>query len=136
MERKHEPLFKEIFTELKATGILMVTDKLLPSVVAKIVGEPVRGSWWGHPKSKDIYNTNVRLAEHSDVLVVKLISGKNTFVHRRLWSALIAIGGSKEAWQLNRLDPIAKSLLGTVCKSVQSQTDRFGQFPGGVSMTI
>ena len=136
MERKHETLFKEIFAELKATGILMVTDKLLPSVVAKVVGEPVRGSWWGHPKSKDIYNINVRLAEHPDVLVSKLLSGKNTFVHRRLWSALIAIGGSNESWQLNRLDPMAKSLLEAVRKSGQIQTDSFGQFPGGDSRTI
>src|SRR3954469_10096983 len=116
MERKQESLFKEVFAELKTTGILMVTDKLLPSVVVSVVGEPVRGSWWGHPKSKEIYNINVRLADHADVLAVKLVSNKNTFVHRRLWSELIAIGGADEAWQLDRLNPVAKSLLETVRK--------------------
>ena len=136
MEKKSEAIFKEIFAELKKTGILMVTDKLLPSVVAIIVGEPVRGSWWGHPKSHDIFNMNVRLADHPDVIAIKLVSGKNTFVHRKLWSAVIAIGNSNDDWQLNKLNPLAVSLLETVKKSGQIQTDSFGQFPGGDSKAI
>jgi len=136
MEKKSDVTFTEIFAELKNTGILMVTDKLLPSVVAMIVGEPIRGSWWGHPKSHDIFNINVRLAEHPDVIAIKLVSGKNTFVHRKLWSAVIAIGNSNEDWQLNKLKPLAISLLETVKKPGQVQTDSFGQFPGGDSKAI
>ena len=28
----------------------------VPSLVATLLGEPVRGSWWGHPQSHQVFS--------------------------------------------------------------------------------
>ena len=71
----------------------------------------MRGSWWGHPKGRDIFRAQQRLADHPDVAALKLLSGKVTFVHRRLWPAVIAVGTAREPWQLERLPKDAAALL-------------------------
>ena len=54
------------------------------------------------------------LVDHKDVLLAKLIARKDTLVHRRLWPALTAVGGSGEAWQRNGLTLPVKRLLESV----------------------
>lgn len=63
----------------------------LPSIVGQVVGGPVKGSWWGHPDGKLIFRICSALAEHDEVLAVKLVEGKITFVHRTLWPALLRV---------------------------------------------
>jgi hypothetical protein len=63
----------------------------LPSIVGAVVGGPVRGSWWGHPKGAEIYALSVALSEAPGVLATKLVGGKVTFVHERLWPALLRV---------------------------------------------
>jgi hypothetical protein len=55
-----------------------------------IAGEPIKGSWWGHPQGKQIFPVLEAVCEHADVLVCRLVDGKLTLVHRRLWPALAA----------------------------------------------
>jgi hypothetical protein len=95
-------------------GLLLQQDKKLPSVVGIVTGEALRGSWWSHPKGRLIFAVLSELADRPDVLFTKLISGKSTLVHRRLWPALAAAGASRAAWQLHRLSPAARRLLGRV----------------------
>jgi hypothetical protein len=66
---------------------------------------------------------NSELAEHPDVLVNKLISGKITYLHRALWSTVIAIGRARESWQIERLSHDARNLLAEVDRK-PIQTDR------------
>jgi hypothetical protein len=61
----------------------------VPSVAELVAGEPVRGSWWAHPKGREIFAALRAIEQSSDILVCRLIGGKVTFVHRRLWPALI-----------------------------------------------
>jgi hypothetical protein len=61
----------------------------IPSLADAIAGEPVRGRWWSHPKSREIFSVTRAIREHDDVLVCRLIEGKITLVHRRLWPALV-----------------------------------------------
>jgi hypothetical protein len=103
--------FAPVLAKLKQHGLLLQTDPHLPSVSALVAGAPVRGSWWAHPRSQDIFRVNDQLEDHPDVLVVKLISGKITYVHRTLWHAIIAIGRAREPWQLERLSRAASNLL-------------------------
>ncbi len=91
--------------------MLLVADPKLPSVTTLVAGEPVRGSWWGHAKGREIYGTLVALRERDDVVVVKLVGGKDTLVLRRLWPALVAIGRSGEEWQKRGLATAALTLL-------------------------
>jgi hypothetical protein len=58
-----------------------------------------------------MFDLSCRLHDHPDVLMVKLISGKVTYIHRPLWPAIVAIGMSREPWQIDGLSKEAKALL-------------------------
>ena len=62
-----------------------------PSVAEAVAGEPIRGSWWSHPKSHEIFAVTRAVRDSHEVLVCRLIDGKITFVHRRLWPALVRL---------------------------------------------
>src|SRR5258707_14153303 len=55
----------------------------VPSLAQVIAGEPIRGSWWSHPKSHEIFAVTRAVRDSDDVLVCRLIAGKITYVHRR-----------------------------------------------------
>jgi hypothetical protein len=61
----------------------------VPSLAIAIAGEPIQGSWWSHPRSHEIFELTQAIREREDVLVCRLVNGKVTFVHRRLWPALV-----------------------------------------------
>ncbi len=90
--------FCKSFRELKRSGLLLLADRRLPSITTFVVGKPIRGSWWGHHKGREIFQVVSQIADHPDVAVTKLISGKVTFVHRKLWPALLTIGTAREPW--------------------------------------
>jgi hypothetical protein len=62
-----------------------------PSMAEMIAGEPIRGSWWGHPAGHAIFAALNSLAESPDVVRTRLLNGKVTLVHRRLWPALVRV---------------------------------------------
>ena len=62
-----------------------------PSIAEMIAGEPIRGSWWSHPMSHEIYTITQALRKTPEILVCTLIDQKITFVHRRLWPALVRL---------------------------------------------
>lgn len=95
---------------LTRDGLLLLHDAARPSLTTMVAGAPVRGSWWGHARGGDIFATASALEDRPDVLVVKLLDRKVTFVHRRLWPALIAVGGARALWQLAGLDADATAL--------------------------
>jgi hypothetical protein len=101
----------EIIARLEEYGLLLKTDAKLPNVCSLVVGAPVRGSWWAHSRSHEIFQVLTELAAHPDVLVAKLVSGKDTFIHRTLWPAVVAIGSARQAWQIAGLDQESRALL-------------------------
>jgi hypothetical protein len=104
--------------ELERDGLMLETDAKLPSLVALVAGGPVQGSWWGHPLGHTIFAAGEALYDHPDVLLVKLVSGKATWVHRRLWRPLLAVALSGEGWQLDGLSEEARRLLVRVRREV------------------
>src|SRR3982074_116519 len=104
------PESARVFACLKKHGLLLQTDTNLPNVCGLVTGAPVRGSWWAHPRSHDIFRVNCELADHPDVLVAKLVSGKITYIHRALWQAVIATGRAREPWQMDGLSREAREL--------------------------
>jgi len=96
---------------LREHGLLLQQDKRLPSVVGIIAGEPLATSWWGHPKSHAIFARLNRLEDSEDVLVARLIGGKVTYVHQRLWPAFLAVATSNASWQRDGLSAEARKLL-------------------------
>lgn len=107
---------ERILRHLGERGILLEQDKVLPNVVCLITGETLKGSWWSHPRSHEIFACLTDLADHPDVLFTKLVAGKVTLVHRRLWPALLAVGTSREPWQLRKISSEAANLLRRVEK--------------------
>lgn len=63
----------------------------VPSLVAAIAGEPIRGSWWGHARGREIFAVTRAVRDCPEVLVCRLVEGKITYVHRRLWPALVRL---------------------------------------------
>jgi hypothetical protein len=77
---------------VKREGIVLQSARgRVPSLAEFVAGAPIRGSWWGHPKGKDIFLAANHVVDSGEVLVCRLIDGKVTFVHRRLWPALIRL---------------------------------------------
>jgi hypothetical protein len=99
---------------LEKHGLLLLHDARFPSATASVAGEAIRGSWWGHPKGKLIFETLSRI--ENAVAWAKLIAGKETLVHERLWPALVATAEARQAWQLRGLPDDAKQLLQRVRK--------------------
>lgn len=112
-----QPAAKEVLAALEQNGLLLQQDKLLPNVVTLVAGESVAGSWWSHPKGRLIFAVLSELADHPDVLLVKLVNAKVTLVHRRLWPALLAAASKGDPWQLRGLSRAAARLLSTVNES-------------------
>jgi len=75
----------------------------VPSLVDAIAGEAVRGNWWSHPRSRAIFAATRAVRDSADVLVCRLVDGKITFVHRRLWPALARIADRFTPECLSRL---------------------------------
>lgn len=76
--RKHGVVFAS------ATGAL-------PSVAQAVAGEPMVGSWWAHAKGRAIFQALSEIDDSDDVRCFKLVDGKITFVHRRVWPALVRL---------------------------------------------
>ncbi|KAF0241440.1 MAG: hypothetical protein FD180_4440 [Planctomycetota bacterium] len=63
----------------------------VPRFAEAVAGGPIRGSWWGHAKGHAIFALTRVIRESKDVLVCRLVGGKITYVHRRLWHALVRL---------------------------------------------
>ncbi len=90
------------FVELHGV-VLQSAQGPVPRLAECVAGEPVKGSWWGHPKSRLMFLLFRAVADSPDILVCRLVGGKVTYVHRRLWPALIRAGGNFPARHLARV---------------------------------
>lgn len=75
------------------------------NIAQAVAGEPIVGGWWAHPKGKAIFAALSEIDDSHDVRCFKLIDGKVTFVHRRMWPALVRLGNA---------GAVATDLLGSV----------------------
>jgi len=121
-EREIEQARRRVEELLDRHGLLLMHDAELPSATAAIAGAPVRGSWWGHPQGKLIFETLNRLED--TVAWAKLVLGKETLVHRRLWPALVAAAASGQPWQIKGLRTDAKRLLQRIRRGSRVMADR------------
>jgi len=73
-------------------GVVLASAKgPAPRLTEAIVGEAIEGSWWAHPRSHHIFAILEAVTASDQVLVCRLIDGKVTLVHRRLWPALVRL---------------------------------------------
>src|SRR5688500_16488597 len=91
----------EALSFVEKQGVVLVSAKGgVPSLTEAIVGEAIKGSWWSHPRSHQIFAILEVLTESEDILVCRLVQGKVTLVHRRLWPALVRVAKRFPAAQI------------------------------------
>jgi hypothetical protein len=89
---------------VRAHGVVLLSARgAAPSLADWVAREPIRGSWWAHPRGHEIYALANALGDSPDVLVCRLLAGKRTFVHRRLWPALIRAASRFPSERLGRV---------------------------------
>ena len=85
---------EEALAFVKLHGVVLQAARgPVPSLAEAVAGGRIHGSWWGHPKGKQIFRAAQTVSDSPEVLVCKLVEGKVTYVHRRLWPALVKLAG-------------------------------------------
>ena len=77
----------------------------IPSLADAIAGEAIRGNWWSHPRSQSIFTLTRAVRDAPQVLVCRLVDARISFVHERLWPALVRIA---DRWPRERLARITE----------------------------
>lgn len=98
------------------------------SLAEVVAGEPIRGSWWAHPLGREIFALTRTIRDCPDVLVCRLIGGKITYVHRRLWPALVRVA--------NRFPVDALAQIHEVHMPSGKHITQETPFPGWVSEAV
>ncbi len=95
---------KEAVAFVERHGVVLQAARgPVPSLAEAVAGGSIRGSWWGHAKGKEIFRAAGAVCESPDVLVCRLVQGKITYVHRRLWPALVKLAARFSKEQLARV---------------------------------
>ncbi len=88
---------------IKKHGIVLESARgAVPNLVEAIVGGPLRGSWWAHPEGKRIFAILGEVNDSPDVLRCRLVDGKVTYAHRRVWIALVVLADELGPRRLDR----------------------------------
>jgi hypothetical protein len=60
---------------VREQGVVMQSARgPVPSLAERIAGEPIRGSWWGHPSGHEIYRVLNRVRASPVVVATRLIN--------------------------------------------------------------
>lgn len=80
----------QVINFIRYYGVVLQSAKgLEPSLTVRVAGAPIRGSWWNHRMSHEIFAHIQHVHKSNAVLVCPLASGKITYIHRRLWPFFI-----------------------------------------------
>jgi hypothetical protein len=78
----------------------------VPSLAEAIAGAPIRGSWWAHPSGHVIFDVTRAVRDSEQVLVCRLVQGRVTLVHERVWPALVRLAPRFRRSSLARLSEV------------------------------
>jgi hypothetical protein len=101
-ERVVESMIVEPLEWVREQGIVLQSARgPVPNLAEYVAGEPIRGSWWGHASGHEIFAVLSRVLNSPDVIATRLVNGKVTLIHRRLWPALFRVAdraSPRNAW--------------------------------------
>src|ERR1700731_2550227 len=101
---------KQAIAFVKANGIVLESGRgPVANLAEAIAGAPIRGSWWAHSKANTIFLCSRAIRTSTDVLVCRLVGGKVTYVHRRLWPALVRLAQRFGADRLAAIEEVHTS---------------------------
>lgn len=84
---------REAVASVRKHGLVLESAHVagVPTLVDAIAGEPIRGNWWGHPKGRQIFRVLNQVRDSDEIVALRLVNGKLTLAHRRVWPALAAL---------------------------------------------
>jgi len=83
---------EEALAFVRRHGVVLAAAKgTAPRLTEAIVGDVIKGSWWAHSASHNIYAILGAVTDSDEILVCRLIDGKITLVHRRCWPYLVRL---------------------------------------------
>lgn len=89
---------------VKKHGVVLASAKgPVPNVAEWIAKGAIKGSWWGHPRGREIFAALSQLDDSDDVVCLRLVLGKLSFAHRRVWPALVALSDTLGKKRLARI---------------------------------
>ncbi len=99
---------QKVLAFIRQHGVVLASARhpTVPSLAQEVAGEPVTGSWgswWAHPRSHAIFAALSVLDDRDDVVFTRLVDGKLTIVHARLWPALAALAGRLDRARLAKV---------------------------------
>ncbi len=98
---------KQAMAFVTAHGVVLESAQgPVPSLAEAVAGEPIHGSYWAHPKANEIFLCSRAIRKSADVLVCRLVEGKVTYIHRRLWPALVRLVGRFDTDRLAALQEV------------------------------
>jgi hypothetical protein len=62
-----------------------------PNLAEAVAGERIQGNWWKHKKGRTIFRATRAVRDSDEILVCRVVGGKITYVHRRLWPAIVRL---------------------------------------------
>jgi hypothetical protein len=82
----------DVFDVIRDHGVLLESAHgPIPNLAELVAGEPIKGSWWGHSAGHAIFAAINTVADSPDAVRLRLVNGKITIVHRRLWPAIVRV---------------------------------------------
>ena len=95
---------------VKKHGVVLESAHGPVSNLAETIAKKrMRGSWWADEKGREIFRLTRAVRNSSDILVCRLINGKVTYVHRRLWPALVRLASRFDARRLAMIQEVHTS---------------------------
>ncbi|MEP7042459.1 MAG: hypothetical protein ABI843_05320 [Dokdonella sp.] len=91
------------FVERHGVVLEAARHRAIACLADSIAGEPIRGSWWSHPRSREIFAITRTLRDSAELLVCRLVDDKITFAHRRCWPALVRLSARLPSARLARV---------------------------------
>jgi hypothetical protein len=92
MKTKTSMTAEKALAFVREHGVVLASARgPVPRLTEAIAGGEIRGSWWAHPKGHQIHAVLSAVTDSDQILVCRLIDGKITLVHRRLWPALVRL---------------------------------------------
>jgi hypothetical protein len=83
---------KNAIAFVRSHGIVLESARgSVPNMAEAVAGERIQGGWWSHPRGHDIFVATRAVRDSPDVLVCRLLGGKVTYIHRRLWPVVVRL---------------------------------------------
>ena len=100
----------QVIKFVKKHGVVLESAHgLVPNLAETVAKKRIRGSWWADEKGREIFRLTRAARNSSDILVCRLINGKVTYVHRRLWPALVRLANRFGSKRLAKIQEVHTS---------------------------